>query len=290
MKINAHELFHKWDAIKDLAEEKAKAAADLDIQKKAGDNKVTMATQTTDGVFEASKQLAPSPEADKKKEVSGAQTNGPSEATTSTTTEIVATPPRQQAKNPTIEVVKRPQASASTPKRRKKRNLTLEVLKDQRDALQELLKFLDADFGKVKAKTARFKARGVMDYRTLWTAFPPHQIIVVPDEDSGEPIAFVVNSTEYVDSATRGKSFVLTGQHITWKNNKFVKTPISTSVKRFRGQRSLTALRVEPLSDARRKDLTARGREYVKYCGSYYMQYDGDLIVVSSVFLLSTLR
>lgn len=55
----------------------------------------------------------------------------------------------------------------------------------------------------------------------------------------------------------------------------------TASIKRFRGQRTLASLKVEPLSDTKRKELTARGRKYAKYCGSYYLHYEGDFIMVS---------
>lgn len=205
-KIDSHELFHKWDAIKELVEETTAAIEQLEKNDKI--TSVNMAVQASDGTFEASEANA--------KPATNTANAAPIQ---DSSVELLDPPPRQHSKNVRIEIVKKP---PSKPKRKKLRSL--QELKDQKEALQELLNFLDSEFGKIKTKLARFKAKGIVDYRSLWTLFPQDQQVVVPDEDSGEPLAFVVNSTEYVESMVNGKSFSLTGQNITWKGDKFIKT------------------------------------------------------------------
>lgn len=212
--------------------------------------------------------------------------------------------PKQQAKNPQVEIVtgqsqsqESSKTAALTTKRNKK--LSLEDLKAQVETLEELLKFLEKEYGKLRAKVIRFKSRGVIDYKTMWAIFPPGSRVVIEDEDSGEPTAIEVTETEYLNSHMRGKRFSIsgmllnlrhillgflnnecTGTQIQWQGSKFVKTTESAEIKSFRGQRTLSSLKVEPLSDAKKAELTARGRKYVTYAGSYYMQYEGDLIMV----------
>lgn len=74
---------------------------------------------------------------------------------------------------------------------------------------------------------------------------------------------------------------MLTSLQLSRQGSKFVRSSIETRIKRFQGQRTASTLKVTTLSDTQRKELTERGRKYVSYCGSYYMAYEGDLIMVT---------
>lgn len=97
----------------------------------------------------------------------------------------------------------------------KEKKLPLDELKAQRDALQELLSFLDSEYGKTRNKLALYRSKGMMDYRTLWAHFPPGCHVSVPHEDSGEKQAMIVTDCEY-EETIKGKSFVLTGKAVEW--------------------------------------------------------------------------
>jgi len=91
-------------------------------------------------------------------------------------------------------------------------------------------------------------------------------------------IGSVVHNTHTESGMFGDKHFVITGVVTISNGKEFVQVEKNFVIDQFGGLSAIKDLQVRPMSDSEFKDLTERGRNFVKYgLGTHYLSYTGEM-------------
>ncbi|KAG8745908.1 hypothetical protein FRC10_006712 [Ceratobasidium sp. 414] len=148
------------------------------------------------------------------------------------------------------------------------------------EALQLLLDYIGVEFEHVTSQLdtlLRQQKEGHITWNLLWTLCEKGGRMQAMDPGNGEPVAFELTSWGYKEKADKKPArFKVYGRYIQWTGYQFANISVKYRVEHFPGARPLDKLPFQPMLESTKKELTDRGKTYVKNTGVHYLQYESE--------------
>lgn len=176
------------------------------------------------------------------------------------------------------KLIRKMEPSGKTKKQRRKNQ---ERLDQKRKHLKVLLKYLDADYDKVKSSLNPMLRNGLITFDLLWALWKPGTLGYSHTYGNSDmPRVFKVEAAERHITMHKGEFYYLDGKYLEFDGKRFGFGHVSEEILEFKGARKITSLPCYPLSycsneEQVREKLIARGKKFVSLSAMHYKAYTG---------------
>ncbi|KAK4054336.1 hypothetical protein OIO90_003569 [Microbotryomycetes sp. JL221] len=142
-----------------------------------------------------------------------------------------------------------------------------------RQAIKALLDYVESKFTYVARQIAEYPPNTI-SWHLLWSLVTVGEDVESIHDNSGEPMALIVDSWAYVQESM-GRAFVMKCHYLQWAGTTWHKVKITRKIMEYQDLRPIASLPTKPLTDDRRALLTERGQRYVRYTEHHHAKYEG---------------
>lgn len=142
--------------------------------------------------------------------------------------------------------------------------------------LKQLVRYLEDSHSEQMGRVRNMMDRGVVSFGALRLLLRPNtDILIAGDHDQGGRI-----TRSYFRESMMGPYLEIQYEHIVSNGREFTTQLSEVYMPAYTGVKAIDALKVRPLSDADRAELTERGRAYANLAlGAHYKQMTGQMEV-----------